>query len=307
MITIPFDLELAKKINNGERNGMIVTDGDNYRVEFVYHREESFPILGVIHTDHGIISDWFSNNGFGGKNYRLKLKVPEYTTFKDGDVLSNEQGDYLFILNTNGEYLTSFHASWKKGRGVVIPRKAHADCNNIEKYRLATEDERQKFIDMIFGRKIDLDEDNQMIDIDISTMKVGDTYSFMNNQKEMVEIKAVKRSRLGCNGCYLSNSEILCKGCNKSERETNDNIMVVRIDKMDDVYRNDRPLDSGIGVVHSFRINNKIIKAVACQTVIRNDICSKCCFVDTNICSNMRCFSSVREDDKSVIFKKIEL
>lgn len=28
MITIPFDLELAKKINNGERNGMIVTDGD---------------------------------------------------------------------------------------------------------------------------------------------------------------------------------------------------------------------------------------------------------------------------------------
>lgn len=101
MITIPFDLELAKKINNGERNGMIVTDGDNYRVEFVYHREESFPILGVIHTDHGIISDWFSNNGFGGKNYRLKLKVPEYTTFKDGDVLSNEQGDYLFILNAN--------------------------------------------------------------------------------------------------------------------------------------------------------------------------------------------------------------
>lgn len=149
MITIPFDLELAKKINNGERNGMIVTDGDNYRVEFVYHREESFSILGVIHTDHGIISDWFSNNGFGGKNYRLKLKVPEYTTFKDGDVLSNEQGDYLFILNTNGEYLTSFHASWKKGRGVVIPRKAHADCNNIEKYRLATEDERQKFIDAL--------------------------------------------------------------------------------------------------------------------------------------------------------------
>lgn len=100
---------------------------------------------------------------------------------------------------------------------------------------------------------------------------------------------------------------MLCKGCNKSERDTNDNIMVVRIDKMDNVYRNDYPLDPGIGVVHSFRINNKIIKAVACQIVIRDGICSKCCFVDTNICSNMRCFSSVREDDKSVIFKKIEL
>lgn len=181
------------------------------------------------------------------------------------------------------------------------------ECRKLQEESGSFDDEMLEFIDTIFGRKIDLDEDNQMIDIDISTMKAGDTYSFMNNQKEMVEIKAVKRSRLGCNGCYLSNSEILCKGCNKSERETNDNIMVVRIDKMDDVYRNDRPLDSGIGVVHSFRINNKIIKAVACQTVIRNDICSKCCFVDTNICSNMRCFSSVREDDKSVIFKKIEL
>lgn len=140
---------------------------------------------------------------------------------------------------------------------------------------------------------------------------MNNTYGDDNNIKRwievMVEIKAVKRSRLGCNGCYLSNSELLCKGCNKSERDTNDNIMVVRIDKMDNVYRNDYPLDPGIGVVHSFRINNKIIKAVACQIVIRDGICSKCCFVDTNICSNMRCFSSVREDDKSVIFKKIEL
>lgn len=45
MITIPFDLELAKKINNGERNGMIVTDGDNYRVEFVYHREDNTDVI----------------------------------------------------------------------------------------------------------------------------------------------------------------------------------------------------------------------------------------------------------------------
>lgn len=209
--------------------------------------------------------------------------------------LCDEYIGYKFVKMYNGSIIPVFSS----GCGCC-------GVNNGQLFE-RTWDEMLEFIDTIFGRKIDLDEDNQMIDIDISTMKVGDTYSFMNNQKEMVEIKAVKRSRLGCNGCYLSNSEILCKGCNKSERETNDNIMVVRIDKMDDVYRNDRPLDPEIGVVHSFRINNKIIKAVACQTVIRNDICSKCCFVDTNICSNMRCFSSVREDDKSVIFKKIEL
>ena len=56
MTTIPFDLELAKKINNGEYNGTIVTSGRNFRVEFVYYKEEGmYPILGVVHTDHGII------------------------------------------------------------------------------------------------------------------------------------------------------------------------------------------------------------------------------------------------------------
>jgi len=119
MITIPFDLELAKKINNGERNGMIVTDGDNYRVEFVYHREESFPILGVIHTDHGIISDWFSNNGFGGKNYRLKLKVPEYTTFKDGDGDAGRERApcrRVYVYGQDGEH-DGYRYLYIKGRG----------------------------------------------------------------------------------------------------------------------------------------------------------------------------------------------
>lgn len=34
---------------------------------------------------------------------------------------------------------------------------------------------------------------------------------------------------------------------------------------------------------------------------------AKITLMGPDICSNMRCFSSVREDDKSVIFKKIEL
>lgn len=103
MTTIPFDLELAKKINNGEYNGTIVTSGRNFRVEFVYYKEEGmYPILGVVHTDHGIISDWFSFNGCGSKNYRLELMVPEYTTFKDGDVLS---WDYCIHFEGNEHLL----------------------------------------------------------------------------------------------------------------------------------------------------------------------------------------------------------
>lgn len=146
MITKPFDLELAKKISNGE----IITVGDNYKVKLVYYNKDriEFSTLGVICSDYGITSDWFSDDGIGTRGCRLCINIPEYTTFKDGDVLSNEEGDYLFILNTNGKYLTSHYASWKKGSYLHL-NNGHADQNNIERYRFATEDERQKFIDAL--------------------------------------------------------------------------------------------------------------------------------------------------------------
>lgn len=154
MTTIPFDLELAKKINNGEYNGTIVTSGRKFRVEFVYYKEDGiYPILGVVHTDHGIISDWFSFNGCGSKNYRLELMVPEYTTFEDGDVLSNEDGSYIFILNMHGEYLTSFYASLNQKGILKIEDGLSAWENQIEKYRFATESERQKLVDALKASK----------------------------------------------------------------------------------------------------------------------------------------------------------
>lgn len=154
MTTIPFYLELAKKINNGEYNGTIVTSGRNFRVEFVYYKEEGmYPIPGVVHTDHGIISDWFSSNGCGSKNYRLELEVPEYATFKDGNVLSNKDGSYLFILNIHGKYLTSLYASLTKKGDLTITDDCAANENNIERYRLATDLEKQRMIDALKASK----------------------------------------------------------------------------------------------------------------------------------------------------------
>lgn len=154
MITIPFDLELAKKINNGEYNGTIVTAGRNFRVEFVYYKEDGiYPILGVVHTDHGIISDWFSSNGCGSKNYRLELMVPKYMTFKDGDVLSNEDGDCIFILNAYGDCLTSLYASLDIDGNLDMEDDLCAWGNHIEKYKFATESERQKLVDALKASK----------------------------------------------------------------------------------------------------------------------------------------------------------
>ena len=154
MIIKPFNLELAKKISNGERKGEIITFGHNYKVELVYSNKDRgiYNTLGVIYSDIGIISDWFSDNGRGTRGYMLCINIPEYTTFKDGDVLSNEEGDYLFILNTNGKYLTSYYAFWQEG-GYLYFDNGAANGNNIERYRYATEDEKRNFINDLKASK----------------------------------------------------------------------------------------------------------------------------------------------------------
>lgn len=144
-IIVPFDLETAKKINIGERVGQIVTEKGRNRAEIVYEDNSSIcPLLVVIHSI-SVSADWFSATGkaFSSEN-RLLLEVPEYTTFKDGDVLSNKDGSYIFILNMHGKYLTSFYASLAAGTSLNISDNLAAHKNHIECYRLATDSESQK-------------------------------------------------------------------------------------------------------------------------------------------------------------------
>lgn len=155
IVTVPFDLETAKKIRNGEKLGQIVTEKGRNRAEIVYEDNlcNAYPLLVVIHSIP-VLADWFSSTGkaFNDAN-RLLLEVPEYTTFKDGDVLSNEEGNYIFILNTNGKYLTSIYASFSIKRGLTISDTIAANGNNIERYRLATDSEKQRMINALKASK----------------------------------------------------------------------------------------------------------------------------------------------------------
>lgn len=151
MVTIPFDLETAKKIRKGERLGQIVAEKGRNRAEIVYEDNlcNEYPLLVVIHSIP-VLADWFSSTGkaFNDAN-RLLLEVPEYATFKDGDVLSDEEGNYIFILNTNGKYLTSLYASLAAGTSLNISDNIAASENNIERYRLATDSEKQRMINAL--------------------------------------------------------------------------------------------------------------------------------------------------------------
>lgn len=150
MVTIPFDLETAKKINIGGIVGRIVTEKGRNRAEIVYEDNSSnCPLLVVIHSI-SVSADWFSATGKAlSSENRLLLEVPEYTTFKDGDVLSNEEGNYIFVLNTNGKYLTSLYASLAAGADFNISDNIAANGNNIERYRLATDSEKQMMINAL--------------------------------------------------------------------------------------------------------------------------------------------------------------
>ena len=128
-----------------------MTEKGRNRAEIVYEDDlcNAYPLLVVIHSIP-VLADWFSSTGkaFNDEN-RLLLEVPEYATFKDGDVLSNEKGNYIFILNTNGKYLTSLYASFAIRGGLTISDDIAANKNNIECYRLATDSEKQMMINAL--------------------------------------------------------------------------------------------------------------------------------------------------------------
>lgn len=154
MVTIPFDLETAKKINIGGMVGRIVTEKGRNRAEIVYEDNSSnCPLLVVIHSI-SVSADWFSATGKAlSSENRLLLEVPEYITFKDGEVLSNEDGSFIFILNIHGEYLTSFYASLAAGAGLNISGNFAACNNEIERYKLATDSEKQRMINALRASK----------------------------------------------------------------------------------------------------------------------------------------------------------
>lgn len=101
-ITIPFDVERAKRISNGEEEGKIVTrDGKEVRIVCFNVRHNNFPIVGLIDEGNYESAESFSKNGEysigdGELDCDLFLKVPEWTTFKDGDIVTMgwENGDH---------------------------------------------------------------------------------------------------------------------------------------------------------------------------------------------------------------------
>lgn len=166
MITIPFEVELAKEIQAGTKPGKIVIrDGRSVRIVCWDMNEEGYPIVGIITNDNG--KEWitrFTKAGqyyieCGEHEYNLALQVPEWTQFKDGDVLAcevdNGGGNFckwysvlkgMIGYDFSRPYITSYvdynyDSSYRAGELIYDDT-----ANNIDSIRLATEEEKQKLI-----------------------------------------------------------------------------------------------------------------------------------------------------------------
>ena len=166
MTTIPFEVEKAKKIQAGELPGKIVThDGRNARIVCWDRKtEQKYKIVSL--SDTGKF-EFVSYNDETGKSdssteNKLVLQVPEWTQFKDGDVLAcevdNGGGEYykwfsilkgeveLMFDNINFNSYVSYDHETSYNSGELTYDE-HTD--NIDTIRLATEEEKQQLIDAL--------------------------------------------------------------------------------------------------------------------------------------------------------------
>lgn len=156
MIIVPFAIELAKKIINKEIEGRIydtyykcparivdfnfqTTQGKfNVVISEIGESKERFALC----NDDGII--YLDREGKFDEKPVFMLEIPEYVTFKDGDVLSYDSGTFILKRiddKDSVEYYAIFY-------GLDVEFDSGCLMKNIvSQLRLATVEEKQKLIE----------------------------------------------------------------------------------------------------------------------------------------------------------------
>lgn len=160
-VKVPFDVEMAKRISNGEVDGKIITrDGRNVRV-VCWDARGNLCILALLAGKSKDDVGAYPNDGRifmeGESPADLMLEVPEYMTYRDGDIvkLSNDTYTWLSIikdidLSDDGKggllYFTNDYVSMLINDGDgSIDIDTYSDAG--QKVERATEEEKQKLID----------------------------------------------------------------------------------------------------------------------------------------------------------------
>lgn len=158
-VRVPFEVELAKRIQGRECEGKIVTrDGRSARVIcFDAHCEDN--IVALVEDSLGLESTFnYLNDGkfyIGDeKECDLFIEIPEYMTFKDGDVIAYDNvKDVFFIIGSKCSMTDENpHYYVKYEKGYLTFGTEDSFCR-LKYSRLATESEKQKLIDALKSSK----------------------------------------------------------------------------------------------------------------------------------------------------------
>lgn len=150
-VKIPFDVELAKKITNGEVEGKVVTrDGQSVRI-VCFDAKQDDPVVALISYDNAERVKSYAKDGIifeGGTHPNdLMLEVPEYMTFKDGDIVAfGDNNDHVGIfksLNLKEKTFSSYATLASKS--LVFYEPAWMLIN----IHIATEEQRQRIVNAL--------------------------------------------------------------------------------------------------------------------------------------------------------------
>lgn len=160
LVKVPFEVNLAKEISNGTKEGKVVTRDDGNARIICWDAEGDHPIIALIKYHDKEYPHSFCLNGLLQEgdclNGDIMLEIPEYMTFKDGDVLYvrlKNNNWYIFIYSCNSEYKTNSYAALGDNGRLWIEDNYITSNDCISELRLATESEKQTLIDALKASK----------------------------------------------------------------------------------------------------------------------------------------------------------
>lgn len=152
LIRVPFEIELAKRIHNGEVDGKIVTrDGRTVRIVCWDYKSMSgnYPILALVSSETQELSFPYSEKGKYEDSLDLILEAPEYITFKDGDVIAYDDCDTMAIIKAEFFKNDSGDICSKSYITILDEKSLQQLSVSMNSARLATEEEKQKFVNIL--------------------------------------------------------------------------------------------------------------------------------------------------------------
>lgn len=160
LVTVPFDMEMAKRITEGKIPGEIQIVSPYWTKScrilcFDMKGPSSIIALWTRESDGFEVVEYFHSNGKNHIEKKLQLRIPELLTYKEGDVIYCQNRDntcqWISIVKevwTEGLLGVDEYVAWflyKKDHKLQF----HGYSDNIGFTRKATEEEKQQLIEAL--------------------------------------------------------------------------------------------------------------------------------------------------------------